>query len=73
MENNNQLSEIERDELEYLRTFSQWVGYQHSQVTLEWLKESPHIIELHNQMLDAEETNFHKWLKMHEGLRFQTA
>jgi hypothetical protein len=24
-------------------------------------------------MLDAEETNFHKWLKMHEGLRFQTA
>ena len=73
MENNNQLSEIERDELEYLRTFSQWVGYQHSQVTLEWLEVSPHVIELHNQMLDEGETNFHKWLKMHEGLRFQTA
>jgi hypothetical protein len=65
MENNNQLSEIERNELEYLRTFSQWVGYQHKQVLLEWLEVSPHVTELHNQMLDEGETSFHKWLKMH--------
>jgi hypothetical protein len=73
MENNNQLSEIERDELEYLRTFSQWVGYRHSQVMLEWLEVSPTVIELRNQMLDEGGTNFHKWQKMNDQMRLQGA
>jgi hypothetical protein len=77
MENNNQLSEMERDELEYLRTFSKWVGFQHKQVLLEWLEESPRIIELNNQMLDEGETNLYKFLKqdneLHEQIRLQNA
>ena len=73
MENNNQLSEAEREELEYLRTFSQWVGFQHKQVLLEWLEVSPTVIELHNQMLDEGGTNFHKWQKMNDEMRLQGA
>ena len=72
MENNNQLSENEQ-ELEYLRTFSQWVGYRHSQVLLEWLEVSPTVIELHNQMLDEGGINFHKWQKMNDEMRLQGA
>jgi hypothetical protein len=71
MEKNNQLSEIEREELEYLRTFSQWLGYRHTQVMLEWLDEAPRITELHNQMLDEGGDNFHKWLKMDDELQEQ--
>jgi response regulator of citrate/malate metabolism len=64
MENNNQLSEIEREELEYLRLFASYVSVKNIELAIDFVDDFQNIKALQDEWeAKVDGVNFIRWLK----------
>ena len=64
MENNSQLSEIEREELEYLRLFASYVSVKNIELAIDFVDEYQNIKALKDEFeVKVDGINFIRWLK----------
>jgi hypothetical protein len=64
MENNNQLSEIEREELEYLRLFASYVSVKNIELAIDFVDDYQNIKTLQDKWeCEVDGVNFQRWLR----------
>ena len=64
MENNNQLSEIEREELEYLRLFASYVSVKNIELAIDFVDDYQNIKALKDKWeCEVDGVNFQRWLR----------